>query len=409
MSVLGSTDVLRPRSWLARGVAGTALRLLPVVFAFLRRFWPIPHLGKTYAVTRYDDVVEVFGTDSVFGVPYNAKLDLLMDHQPFILGMASGPEYQAAIAALRSVFRAEDLPGLATRVEMQAAAIVERANGRLEIVDQLVRRISFDFIRDYLGITAPDQGDLRVWGTRLFEYQFVGSDAPLVAEVEQIAPALRDHIQRDIEHRRAAPIDQDNVLARCMARQQAGDPWFTDANIRTALVGMIVGGPPQPPMVVPQAIEQLLRRPDALHGAQAAARAGDDDLLYAYVIEAMRFDPLGPGLPRVALKAGIIADGTPRRTEVPAGATVLACFQSAMMDQRRITDPKRFDPHRTPGDYIHFGHGTHECFGRHINRATLHLMVKPLLSRQGLRRASGRAGHLRKNGAFAESFTVIFE
>lgn len=140
MSVLGSTDVLRPRSWLARGVAGTALRLLPVVFAFLRRFWPIPHLGKTYAVTRYDDVVEVFGTDSVFGVPYNAKLDLLMDHQPFILGMASGPEYQAAIAALRSVFRAEDLPGLATRVEMQAAAIVERANGRLEIVDQLVRQ-----------------------------------------------------------------------------------------------------------------------------------------------------------------------------------------------------------------------------------------------------------------------------
>ncbi|HEX8301366.1 hypothetical protein [Sphingomonas sp.] len=49
----------------------------------------------------------------------------------------------------------------------------------------------------------------------------------------------------------------------------------TDA-MRTALTGFIVGGPPQPPMVVPQALEQLLRRPEALAGAQAAARADDD-------------------------------------------------------------------------------------------------------------------------------------
>ena len=53
-------------------------------------------------------------------------------------------------------------------------------------------------------------------------------------------------------------------------------------------------------MVVPQALEQLLRRPDALAGAQQAARDGDDKLLAGYFFEAMRFDPLGPALPRVA-------------------------------------------------------------------------------------------------------------
>ena len=66
-------------------------------------------------------------------------------------------------------------------------------------------------------------------------------------------------------------------------------------------MGLIVGGPPQPPMVVPQAMEQLLRRPPMLAQAQAAARAGDDDLLLGFVLEAMRFDPLAPGLPRTVL------------------------------------------------------------------------------------------------------------
>lgn len=409
MSVLTSTDVLRPRGFFSRTIMALLLRLAPSVFKLARRIWPIPHIGKLYAVTLYDDVLEVFATDEVFGVPYKPKLDLLMDGAPFILGMRDGPTYHTYIAALRSVMRAEDLPMLAARVEAQANAIVGAANGRVEVVDTLVRCISFDFLAEYLGVPEPAEGDLRVWGTRLFEYQFISGDAPLVEEVKVIAPALRGHIQSEMDRRRANPDGKDDVMARCLARQRGGDAWFTDTNIRTALTGMIVGGPPQPPMVVPQAMEQLLRRPDALAGAQAAARSGDDDALWGYVIEAMRFDPLGPALPRVTVKDGVIAAGTSRRKNVPVGATVFACFQSAMMDERRLNDPERFDPTRPAGDYVHFGYGMHECFGRYINRATLHLMLKPLLAKQGLRRASGAAGHLRKNGPLAESLTVVFD
>ena len=125
--------------------------------------------------------------------------------------------------------------------------------------------------------------------------------------------------------------------------------------------------------------------------------------------EAMRFDPLAPGLPRIALADAVIARGTRHAAKVPAGATVLAAFASAMMDPRRIADPRRFDPHRPDCDYIHFGYGLHQCFGLAINRATLHLMLKPLLTRPNLRRARGSAGRLRKNGPFAESLTVEFD
>jgi len=408
-SVLSSTEVLRPgpkgfKRWLTTRIMAS----LPFLFRLLRWLKPIPHFGKTYVATRYDDVREVFATDPAFGVIYKDKLDVIMGGEPFFLGMGDTPQYQADTAAMCKVVKREDLPRLAADVEARAEAIVAGAGGRVEVVDTLVRRVTFDFLAEYLGVPEPPGGDLRVWGTRLFEYQFVASDAPLVEEVKIIAPALRDHIQNQIEQRRAKPGD-DDVLGRCLKLQKAGEPGFSDAQIRTALMGFIVGGPPQPPMVVPQAMEQLLRRPDALRGAQAAALAGDDTLLAGYVREAMRFDPLAPGLPRVALQDWTIAKGTKHQKLVPAGSTVLAAFASAMRDGRRVPDPETFNPRRLPHEYIHFGYGLHQCFGMHINNATLHLMLKPLLKRPNLRRAPGAAGKLSKNGAFAESLTVEFD
>ncbi len=91
-----------------------------------------------------------------------------------------------------------------------------------------------------------------------------------------MAPRMRAHVQGLIDARRTSGVKQDDVLGRCLVEQANGDARFNDDWIRVALMSFAVGGPPQPPMVVPQALEQLLRRPDALAGAQQAARANDD-------------------------------------------------------------------------------------------------------------------------------------
>jgi cytochrome P450 len=391
--------------------------LMPLGFRALRRLKPIPKFGSYYIATRYDDVREVFATDPAFAVPYKEKLDVITGNQPFFLAMGDTPEYRRGLAAMERVVRADDLPVLAQGAERRAESLVAAAGGSLEVVG-LVRDVTFGLLGDYFGVPEPAGGSLQVWATRLFEFQFAdpGGNAELRAEVDQIAPALRAHIQSEIERRRAAGgaggawggDGRDDVMARCLALQAAGEPGYTDDEIRTGLLCMIVGGPPQPPMVVPQAMEQLLRRPEALAGARAAALAEDDALLRGYVWEAMRFDPLAPGLPRTAIKPWTIAGGTSRSREIPAGSTVLAAFASAMMDDRRIPEPRRFDPRRPVCQYIHFGHRLHRCFGRHINHATLHLMLKPLLKRSSLKRAPGRDGRLSKNGAFAERLVVEY-
>ena len=334
-----------------------------------------------------------------------------MDGQPFFLSMGDTPAYHAGRDAMLAVMRREDITArLAPQAEALAREIIDKAGGRLEVVDKLVRRVTFDLFSDYLGVPEPPDGDLRVWGTRLFEFQFVsdGSDG-LKADVERFGKAFRAYIDAEIVRRRKTPDGKDDVLARCLALQAAGKIGYSDVEIRTGLMGMMVGGPPQPPMVVPQALEQLLRRPEALAGAQRAARANDDVRLAGYVFEAMRFDPLAPVMPRVAVEDGLIAAGTRRERRVPKGSRLMVGLSSAMMDARRLDDPYAFNPDRLPHEYLHFGYGLHQCFGIHINKAVLPLMLKPLLQRQNLRRAPGGAGRLRKQGPFAVALNVRYD
>ena len=175
------------------------------------------------------------------------------------------------------------------------------------------------------------------------------------------------------------------------------------------LSALIVGGPPQPPMVLPQAMEQLLRRPDALASAHRAAVAGDEALTFGHIFEALRFDPISPILPREATMDCVIAQGTPREHKVAKGDKVIAAIQSAMSDPRRIPSPGQFLPTRQPYEYLHFGLGLHECFGRHMNRAMFPAICAPLLRRNNLRRADGKAGHLAFEGFFPASLTVLYD
>jgi cytochrome P450 len=406
-------DPLRPpatglKAWLMAWLP----KLIPITFRVLRAIWPIARFRNYVLVTRYDDVREVFLNDKSFRVPWAAKVDIITGGFPFILGMDDTQTYREDTAALRTVVRSDDIAHrLVPEVNRHAEQAVAGAQGELEVVDQLVRRVTFEVLGSYFGIPNPPGEDLRVWATRLFEFQFVDSanDPALRLEVDVLAPRLRAHVQSVMDTRRASGQKQDDVLGRCLDAQAAGNARFTDDWIRVALMSFVVGGPPQPPMVVPQALEQLLRRPAELAGAQRAALANDDTLLAGYVFEAMRFDPLGPALPRFATRPSVIAAGTSRATSVPEGATVFAAFSSAMMDKRRLADPQSFNPRRLDHEYIHFGYGLHACFGTQMNKALLPLMLKPLLKRPNLRRAPGSGGVLSKRGAFAERLRVNYD
>ena len=149
-------------------------------------------------MTRYDDVREVFLNDKAFRVPWARKVDIITGGFPFFLGMDDTPDYRADTAALMKVVRPADIPRVSSpRSSNCAGQIVAEANGELEVVDALVRRVTFEVLGSYFGIPDPPGADMRVWATRLFEFQFVdaANDPALRTEVDVIAPALRAHVQ----------------------------------------------------------------------------------------------------------------------------------------------------------------------------------------------------------------------
>ncbi|MBV8916943.1 cytochrome P450 [Bradyrhizobium sp.] len=411
-----SENVLRPapggiKGWLMAFALSTGF---PLLFRLLRWLpWNL-RLGVVFA-TRYDEVCEIFRNDAAFRVAYGKKLHVITGGEPFFLSMDDTPQYRHDTEALRKAVRVSDIPArLIPEVERLGEQLVNDAiadgKGQIEVVE-LVRRITFELYQSYLGIPDPPGAALPASLMRLFEFQFADDfdDPELRKEVDVVGPALRSHIDTLIAARKTAGVVQDDVLGRCVAMQAADPASFSDAQIRTSLLGLIYGGPPQPPMVVPQALEQLLRRPDALKGAQEAARSADDKLLAGFVFEAMRFDPVAPFLRRVAKQDADIAAGTPRAVTIPRDKTVLVAASSAMMDERRVPNPTQFDPNRAGDQYIHFGLDHHQCFGIHMNNALLPLMLKALLKRQNLRRAPGARGKLSKRGPFADQLWVAYE
>lgn len=401
--------VLRPGP---KGVKALLMRLalaaMPPLFAVLRAIWPIARLGKVHVVSRHDDVREAMHADPAFMVPYAKNLDILLDGEPVFVGMANTPQYRSQLDRLHALFEPGDMERLARQAEERAEAIVAAAGGSLEVVGGLVRPVTFGLLQDFFGIPDPPNGSMQVWSTRAFEFQFMGHDVELCEQIARIAPDLRQFVDDEIARRRAAGALGEDLLARAL-RQQAKDPaQWPDRFIRTMFCAMIIGGPPQPPMVLPQAVEQLLRRPQALRGAEACAAAGDYPLLFGHIFEALRFDPISPILARNVIEDYTLAAGTRRAHKVRKGDKLIVGILSAMSDGRRLAEPKRFDPRRQDFQYLHFGLGLHRCFGEPINRATFAPMLAPLLRRGKLRRVPGKAGRLSKQGLFPAALTVEF-
>ena len=409
---MSDAGVLRPAK---TGLKAAAIRFIlqhiDALFRLLRIVRPIAHVAGVVIVTRHDDVREALLADDHFAAPYKDKLDVIMDGEPFMLGLAYTPDYRLAVAAMRKVVRAEDVHArLAKGFGDRAAAAVAAAGGRIEVVDALSRTVTFEVFCDYFGVGDPPGQDLKAITTRLFEFQFLdpSNEPALRQEVDVMARTLRDHVDATIAARRQSGKAVDDVLGRSLVLAGQGEPGFSDLQIRSALIGFLVGGLPQPPIVAPQVLDQLLRRPAALAGAQGAAIADDDELLARYVLEAMRFDPLGPGVRRLVIKDHTLAAGTARAATIKAGQTMLVASRSAMRDGRRIPRPECFDPDRLPHEYMYFGEGLHACFATEINKAVLPQMLKPLLRARRLKRAPGRLGRLTKRGFLADQLWVDY-
>jgi len=382
------------------------------VFAILRRVDPILIVKGFAVVTRYDDVQEVLSRDDVFHVPYAQKFEELTGGRNFFLGMENTPEYTRDESTMRLAIRREDIPQrIMPFVERTAEDIVSRAGGRIDVVKELGNIVPSQLVAEYIGTPSPTPSEFADQSAAMSGYLFIpaGSNPDLERQAIVDAKSMLAVLTRQIAERKRDRGKRDDVLERCLVLQDAGLPGMSDQDILDKLFGVVVAIIPTTSAAFARALDELLRRPKELERAQHAARENDFATVWQFMSEAMRFNPLGPGVFRVAASDYTVAAGTSRAKTIPQGSIVLAAIESAMFDSNNIDDPSEFRIDRPPYTYMHFGYGLHTCFGQYINVAKLPRMAAALLRRTNLRRAPGPAGQLAVNGAFPTSMTLEYD
>jgi cytochrome P450 len=384
-------------------------------FAVMRRHNPIVSAGPITVVALNADVKEVLGDPARFTVAlYGPKMTAITG--PFVLGIDDTPLYRHDHAAMDRAVTREDLPRLAGATYEAAGELVSarRDDGEIDVVSQLADPALDRTIAEYFGTPGPDTATQLRWARDIFQELFINvGNLPTVRE-RALAEAAewRPHIDGLIAARKralAAGEDvPDDVLTRLLRYQDEGEPNLHDIAIRHNILGNITGWIPTISNAFARVVEELLEREDELARAQEAARAGDRELVAAYVFEASRFRPQNFALLRYVPQDTTIAAGTDRATEVKAGSTVFAATLSAMHDETAIDEPGEFRVDRPWSDYMLFGHGLHTCYGQQIVRAQLPALAAALLEGPRIRRARGRDGRLRFDGPFPSGLTVRF-
>lgn len=396
---------------------------LRMVFAVLRLFLPnlvlhraiitaYPSNGFTALATRRADVIDILSRDADFGVVYAPRMEMITGGENFFLGMQDTPRYTRDTSNMRLVVRRDDVPEIVTPCVSNAArAIVAMLPGAIDVPQALTMPVAQKLLDVYFGTPGPSEAAMAEWTSLLFWYLFIDlqADPDLDARATAAAASFRSWMDGHIAQRRQGP-PKDDVLGRCLAMGDAKLPGMTDLDVRNNLIGLLIGELPTLSACANLALDELLDRPRAFAAACAAARAGDDATLSAYVFEALRFRPLNPLIYRRAMHDIVIAGGKLRRRRIAEGTIVMASNLSAMFDPLAIADATAFRTDRPWEAYMLWGSGMHSCFGAHINRAVLPATLKPLLAMPNLRRASGARGQIDKGDTpFPQHFHLEFD
>jgi cytochrome P450 len=381
------------------------------VSALLRRHFPVLRLGKFAIVSRYRDVLRVLkdGDHYLIGPINDAKMRTTTGR--FILGMDESIEYHREHAALQAAIRPSDLPRI--RLIIRQAAhdkLVELRSGvPADLVQGVFRPSAVSFIREYFGLRIPDErvflGQMRVIFHDLFLN--LGNDKAIHERAVRASGEI-DILLGDLIRERRKTIgpggpDNITVLDRLLAPEVVGDAGLDVQGIRRNIAGLIVGAVETTAKALALITNQLLEHPQWMKLAREAALKSDDSSLQQVLFEALRYDPHNPIVIRsVAARADRTANGSPL-DKLPEGTLVYAATLSAMFDEEAWVNPGDFRLDRPIEQYLHFGAGLHQCFGRYIVPVLLCESMRQLLACGPLK----RIGRLKSAGPFPDQLTPI--
>jgi cytochrome P450 len=399
---------------------------MDLIFKILRNTIPILRIkigGKEIVlVTRFKDVQEVLSRPLIFNVTYDEMTQATVGG-PYMLGKDGHVVNQRDKGIMRAFMQREDLPKIAEATATLVNDAVERQldSGEIELVSTISRWVPARILDIYFGFPGPDMASLLRWSKISQHDIFFNSagDPTTRAKIHQanidVGVEMRTYTTELLRQRREQLRENpelDDVLSRLLKTQFPSSIGFDDERIIANILGILVGGIQTPNINIVNTLSELLKRPAIQELAAEAARENNDDLLYQYCWEALRFNPGNPFVVRQCRSDYTLASGTFRSKTIKAGSTVLASARSGMRDRRELQVPEAFCIDRPAYHYFHMGYGMHTCLGDQVAKQEMVQIIKRLLMLPNLR-ASGEINYFHGDdpsdlSPFPESYRLQF-
>jgi len=335
-------------------------------FARIREAGPVVWLprNRMWALGRYDEVRAALRDDELFisghGVAANPLTNALARKTTLF---SDGATHVARRKVLMRSLGAQALAPITDRLDAEAMAIVAGLVGRGE----------FEAARDFssglpLGVVADLVG-VRVAAERLLSWGTISFDilGPLnrrgrraiPSSVGMLAYSQRLSRSRVVPGSWAASVfdaadrgEISGIEARNMVIDFIAPSLDTTILAGTYMLWLLGENP---------AVWERLRR--------------EPELIPAAVVEAVRLASPIRGFTREVSR-----DAEVGGVEMRAGDRAVLLVGAANLDERRYSDPQRFDLDRPPGGNLGWGHGPHTCVGIHLAKLEMAALLRALVA-----------------------------
>jgi cytochrome P450 len=246
--------------------------------------------------------------------------------------------------------------------------------GECEFVEAFAIPLPVTMIAQQIGLDN-DIDQVKRWSDAAVDRFSQLADRARELECARSFVEYQKYMKSKIDERRAN--GGDDLLTDLVEARVEGETPLTDEEIMSIMQQFMVAGNETTTSTIAGGLLQLIRNPDQMKKAQAAAGGRDPKLIQNLVEESLRYETPTAGMWRVVLR-----DTELGGVSIPKGAMLQLRYAAANRDPARFENPDRFDVERQNARvHLAFGKGPHMCVGNMLSRKEMFVAFDELLDR----------------------------
>jgi cytochrome P450 len=342
---------------------------------------------NTYVVYSYDLCSEAATKPEIFSNEFTALMGREQDEEIQAILAEGWPDVPTLLTADHPVHtRNRKLVNLAFSAPRVNAIEADMRKKAIELIEAFADRGECEFVEEFAvplpvamiaGQIGLDDDPKRVkrWSDAAVDRFSQMIDFERKKECARSLVEFQHYLKGLIDERRAH--GGNDLLTDLVEARVEGETPLTDAEIMSLMQQFMVAGNETTTSTLAGGLLQLIRNPDQMAKAKAAAGGRDPKLIMNLVEEALRYETPTAGMWRIVKQ-----DTELGGVAMPKGAIVQLRYAAANRDPRKFPDPDRFDIERANARaHLSFGKGPHMCVGNMLSRKEMFVAFDELLER----------------------------